>query len=452
MFVQSISAFLNSNAGILTFVGLLGAFIMFLRKYAENRKSKRIRRFEKICSTLRKKEKTLSYENMMNKWYKKEYKENFEGNYLLYKKALCKNNKWFHQREMKLIKLKSIKIRYFGIFHGSNVNAIGDEPNDPIVAEKYYQQMKNIFPEPKKSFVFNAIEYLKKKYWSDTTFALKDFSMDYKTEKVVLDVYVGKYFSALNTCMPFQYETAYEDIFKNLKEPSRKSLRRKFPLLKTDNRFVKIGVSILTIIRNIESENNGTRQNIFLLHRRSGPVAAQEDQIHVVPSGEFQPVEIDFSLSREIIENTLNNSENLMTTVEREFAEEILGKPEVIKLGNCGVLRKYFPKNDLDNTYLLGAGFYPLDTHFDIFGITVIDACSHILGYSLGELKHSLYELNQKHKGEESFSEGKIEWYPFDEVELRNFLNNQDATLSLKSLFELILDDFEYISEQLNLH
>jgi hypothetical protein len=79
---------------------------------------------------------------------------------------------------------------------------------------------------------------------------MKDFSMG--DGKAKLDVYLGDYFDFLNTCMPFQYETAYEYMYKNQTEPSRNSIRKKYDLLDTANRFVSIGISALTIFKNLE--------------------------------------------------------------------------------------------------------------------------------------------------------------------------------------------------------
>jgi len=286
-------------------------------------------------------------------------------------------------------------------------------------------------------FSYNSKEYLEKTYFNKPTFAFKDFST---TEKgAILEVYLGDYYDFLDTCMLFQYETAYEYKYLNLKKPSKKGLRNNFDLLNTENRFVALGVSALTIIKNITAED-GSVCTKFLLHERIGNVAASVNQFHVVPSGSHQP--LYDSIEQCIIKGT----ENLMLTIKREFIEEIFGHEETENTSSIEMLNELIVKYNLDNvlkdTYLLSVGFHPLDTHIDVFAITIINA----IGSSIGTTEK---EIISKIKGK---NEGEVTLQNFNKGTIKNYAEHHKATVSLKSNFQFIYDNYDDIINQLNIY
>jgi hypothetical protein len=304
--------------------------------------------------------------------------------------------------------------------------------------------MKNIFPDPELPFYENVSKkylHVTPKYFSHPTFSFKDFRIDSKKGEASLDVYLGEYFDFINTCMPFQYETVYEHIFKNRKKPSWKSLRTKYRIFDTDNRFVSIGISCFTIITNI---NN--KETKFLLHRRSESVSTSANQLHVVPSGGYQPSRGSENKEYENIK-LIKPQENLLSTVVREFVEEIYGKEEFNELHNVNKLNRY--KNMFDDTYLIGAGFYPLDTHVDIFAISIIDAFD-VIAYNSKEKtvkKVDGYTVEEINKVINANHEGKIGLYSFTKDEIEEYLKVHNATPSLRTLFKYISDNFDNINK-----
>ena len=420
---------------------LIGAFLVpitlavisYLIKKRKCNFEERKKRFKEMDEKLI--EKSIRYEGIARDWYKYALKGKIEGDYLLYK------SNWVHQQGAKLIRLEDVKINYHTCFG-----------RDKKFKKLQNSLSKDIFPKPKELFTENAEKYLHKNYFPKPTFSLKNFEMDCKKGEAILNIYLGCYFDFLNTCMPFQYETAFEDLYFDKKPSDKSPLRNKFSLLDTDNRFVSIGISTLVVIKNIKDEErniilNGRQltKNMFLLHRRSSKVSTSANQIHVVPSGSYQPATINNKSNPEEIKKALENVENLMSTVEREFAEEILGVEIATQLSDYKSLEKYKLKPMLKETYLIGLGFYPLDTHVDIFSISIIDANTSGLGNTVNEIEYNI-ENKIKIKGND---EGDIQLHEFSKENLVEFMNNTNATPSLKSIFEIIVKDFENITNQL---
>jgi len=205
------------------------AFIPFLLSRKKESLKEKTENFIKLHE--HHKNNSIFYENIAYDFYKIKYNGHLFGEYLLYKQC------WVHQPQTQLLKLNDVKINYHQF--------VNKEKNFEILFKSFN---KAIFPNYKENFKFNATKYLEAKYHPHPTFAMKDFYMDDK--KAILDVYLGDYFDFLNTCMLFQYETVYEFMNKDKMEPSKDSLRNKYDLLDTANRFVSIGISSLTIFKN----------------------------------------------------------------------------------------------------------------------------------------------------------------------------------------------------------
>jgi hypothetical protein len=306
------------------------------------------------------------------------------------------------------------------------------------------QFSKAILPNNKENFVFNAEEYLHKKYSNQVAFAVKDFIFNENENKANLEVYLGLYYEFLNTSMLFQYETVYECMHKKCLTPSQNSIRKKYDLLDTTNRFADIGISVLTIFNNIIK--NGTPCCMMLLHTRSADVAISPNQIHVVPAGSYQPATITENDSQEKINDLLKSkAEHLMLTVKREFAEEVLNVDEATILRNSTVLDEILKQHKLENafedTYLLGCGFSSLSMKFEIFAVSVIDVNKTGIGNTeqeiIGNIKNNY--------------EGTITLKPFNIDRLRQYKDQPTATTVLKSAFQIIIDDYDNIVNQLNL-
>jgi len=406
--------------GIIAIIPVISLLITRPKRKFEERK----KRFKELDEKLM--GQSIRYEKIVRDWYKSALKGKIEGDYLLYKPN------WVHQQGAKLIRLEDVKINY----------------HTCLDRDKKFKKLQNslskfIFPEPKESFIENAKYLQQKNYFNKPTFSLKDFEMDCEKGEAILDVYLGDYYDFLNTCMPFQYETVFEDLCLRRKPSDKSPLRSKFSLLDTENRFVSIGISTLVVIRNIKDKQKNrkiTQKNMFLLHTRSSKVSTSVNQIHVVPSGSYQPVTINSESNQEEIKKALESVENLMSTVEREFAEEILGVYVANQLSDYKSLEKYKLKTMLKETYLIGLGFYPLDTHIDIFSISIIDANSSGLGNTVNEIEYKI-------KGND---EGDIKLHEFSKENLTEFMNNANATPSLSSILKIIVKDFENLTNQLN--
>lgn len=191
----------------------------------------------------------------------------------------------------------------------------------------------------------------------------------------------------------------------------------------------------------VSKKDNDATCSMFLLHKRSDKVTTNPNQIHVVPSGSYQPATVKDGDSADLIQESLKKAENLMSTVEREFIEEILGKEEADDLYDNEVLKKYGIETILKDTYLLGVGFSPLATHVDVFAISVIDSNSSNMGNNVKEIMSNI----------QGNFEGKVFLKPFNKHELNQCLQQNNASPSLKAMFRIIVNDYENIANQLKI-
>jgi hypothetical protein len=186
-------------------------------------------------------------------------------------------------------------------------------------------------------------------------------------ERFTLRFGPSSYFEGLDTTevLAYEYMEGRATDLRRRATPYRRWLHDPFDL---ERRSGIPGICTLTIRR------DGERSS-FLLLERDGQVSMGNGMLHVVPAGEFQPAdESQVSLRRDL---------DLWRTLQREFAEELLGHEDARgKRGRAIDFANEQPYADLDrlreggrlDVALLGVGLDPLTWKPEILLVCAIDA------------------------------------------------------------------------------
>jgi len=432
--------FENINWGALgIIVGVIAVIVAVLVPVWLHRLSgKQKRRDEKIATFNRLenefKQRTSSFDKLAYEYYKSESTHTLqEANRLFYKPV------WIHQPCDEIIKLSEIDI---------TLEAAANDFTKTNTRQRRF--LRKICPDKDVDLIENMRRHLvpHRRLGNAPLFALNKFTVlreEGKRKKAELSVYVSDFPCYINTCRPFVYETIFENIINNLQEPSRNSIRRQFALADTKNRCVQIGVAVLTVLKNVtcrDQPGDETRRPMFLVLTRSDEVTTNPRMKDFVPAGCYEPMQTNL-----LKEGRLLDTEHLMTTVKREFLEELCSErgAEVGDLRDFDVLKDRLHQSGLDeafdNTYLLGAAFLPLQTHFDIFAVSVIDVKSIAIGQTAGEILQ-WFTTN---------FEGTVDLIPFTRPYLNQYMQAADSTSGLQFAINIILGDFENITTQLKI-
>lgn len=417
-------------------VGIVISAIKYFLKRPEELSKKKKEKFVELYKDFL--QNVNKYEEIAHEYYEKQ--EKILCNHLVYKPC------WIHQKGEKLLKLNDVEIKCHEFLD-----------KEKTLENIKAQFNKAIVPDNKQDFEHNLRKLpLTREYKDQPTFAIKTFDLNEKECKATLDVYLCSFFDFLNTSIPFQYETVYEHKNKTHEEHSQKSIRKKYDILDTTKRLSTIGISVLTIFKNIKtrSATNERSENVvetsdcrFLLHKRSADVATSPNQIHVVPAGYYQPSKIQkVETQNERNEMLKRKTDHLMLTVKREFIEEIFNVDEAITYPNETVvnelLKTYQIENVFEEIYLLGCGFSPLAMNFEILAVAVIDVNQMNMGKTEEEI-HNKIKNNY---------EGMIELRPFKKELLEHYIMNMPTTTApLKFAFNIIINDFDNIRNQLKI-
>ncbi|MBO6524106.1 MAG: hypothetical protein JJ971_09780 [Balneolaceae bacterium] len=209
-------------------------------------------------------------------------------------------------------------------------------------------------------------------FYNNRHYRLMDISMDEKSAKFDISKEPNSYFNKIDYGKTAELE--FTDAIKtknklessglpgNLQKlPSKSSQKYRVQLLNTfkqnkdfSNTVILGGVSTLTLIQTKEGNFR------FLMHLRSDDQGYAESTRHVVPAGEFQPINEG---------NNFETDSNILYNILREYAEEIEGIEEITGKENQRydyetnpLFKKYFEainKGDL-KIYYLGFGLDPL--------------------------------------------------------------------------------------------
>lgn len=248
-------------------------------------------------------------------------------------------------------------------------------------------------------------------------------------KEIHLQVKYGYYFDFINTCGYLEYEMAKNCMHRKNFHGRKNFLpeRRKISadLCNFENRFAGIGINTLTILKNIQDDNTQTSHTTYILmHARSQEVAEGTGAIHVVPAGSYQPQEVAYDETRSLKEFEVYNSD-LTKTVQREFEEEILGRPEFCELYNANLLKNSDIKKW--SVYYLGIGIEPFNTKIEILTALIIDYTN--------DTKTTLKTFTTDMKKE---YEGDVTVHQLTEDIILQFENNPRSTPACQQIMKMI--------------
>lgn len=287
-------------------------------------------------------------------------------------------------------------------------------------------------PVPKDRYAENAKFYAEVPLSNRPLFGLLGVSAD-DTGNVTLDIRKGYYYDFYNTCEILSLEMAYIHRIKRQSQFNTKQLKLRNEVrdvFDLDNRFVGIGINVLTILKNVELEN-GTKSDFFLLHKRSAKnVAEGANSYHVVPAGSFQPTAM-------IMPKVLNEFDlSPVNTVIREFYEELMGYEEFSDLFNANLLSD--TEKELDVHYI-GVALDPLNTKAEVLAYMTIDVSDRT--FSLFEGKRTKEELDKFWKDNH---EGKVKLRPMNRSMLKQFKDNPSSIPAFRKILDVVLENEEF--------
>uniref|UniRef100_UPI003F499EC0 hypothetical protein n=1 Tax=Amycolatopsis sp. CA-096443 TaxID=3239919 RepID=UPI003F499EC0 len=206
----------------------------------------------------------------------------------------------------------------------------------------------------------------------------------------------------------------------------RRSLGDPFDLL---NRHCGLGFATLTI------RVAGSGAN-FYLHRRGDQVAAGQNEIGLVPSGEFQPSDDSrFALRQDL---------DIWLAMMREYAEELLNMDEVRQARGAPIdYAAQSPFRELQaartsgavRPYLLGIGLLPASWKAQIFTVCVFDAPAfdRIFADMATENREGVLEVPTHHRATLTPLTG----WDFTEKTVQEYLRDRNLSPSAKLVLEL---------------
>ncbi|MFF1380965.1 hypothetical protein [Streptomyces sp. NPDC058308] len=195
------------------------------------------------------------------------------------------------------------------------------------------------------------------------------FGLDPSVPDTSLTLTMGSYFDWYDTGEALGYEAAkryVETGGATIVGPYRQSLADPFHFA---GRCATPGVNTLTI-------RASRRGPVFYLHRRTS-VATARGTVHVVPAGEFQP-----SGGPHSGHTTGGDDLDLRSTIIREYAEELLGAPDVNDPRTHGTPVDFTAQHaDVESAlrgggarcHYLGCGLYPLTWKPEILTVCVFE-------------------------------------------------------------------------------
>jgi hypothetical protein len=229
------------------------------------------------------------------------------------------------------------------------------------------------------------------------------------------------YWDGYDSWAALQYEAAYqlrESGGTSLAGPYRQALGGPFDLT---NRNCAIGISVLTVCRTARGPF------FYLQHRAAAGVATLAGMTGLVPAGEFQPTSAAYA--------ALRSDADVWRCIMREFAEEILGRPDLNE--QRGALVDYAresPFRELGlarrrgrvRPYILGIGFDPVSWKAGIRLVCVFeeDAYRDIFRGMLPSSDEGHLELSSLVR----FGDEPLPGMPFDEETVRTYLKAPTIT------------------------
>lgn len=238
---------------------------------------------------------------------------------------------------------------------------------------KSQRHLKKILPYPGKTFEQNLSLVCNSSLYNGRIYVPVEYTAGDETAS--LKITEDYFFGFVNTCLPVSYSDAYV-LSSASNKPSM--LRRKLNPFDFSNRISTIGMVTLTVLHNVEDDENGSGiTKYFILHRRSNDVTECKNMINAIPAGSYQP---SFFGSEEKIEP-------LGYTVFREFGEELLGYKEFSEINNVKEIDKLFSADNMDlndRIIYLGAAINPVNLYLELLTILPMDLSDcryqHIFG------------------------------------------------------------------------
>ncbi len=279
-----------------------------------------------------------------------------DKNWELYQKMLNSN----YEKEEKLVLLNDA----ISITNLSNITEEERKKLNKQIPTPKYPRIKII---PKKKYTYseaiNNYNIAGGNFFNGDLFAASNIQVN-DQKKLHIDIYQTNYYGFYDTCKAL--ELMY--LTKQKKQKLRKNI------LNLKNRYAGIGISCLTIFKNVIGDNTNRYKNYFLYHQRNSSVMESKNKIHVAPAGSFQPITSKISHHHDPLEKEFN--EKPISTVYREFCEELLHTNHMDELVSISLLQNSSDYRFLEKfgkVYYLGIGLEPYNTKVELLTTMVID-------------------------------------------------------------------------------
>jgi len=364
------------------------------------------------------------------------YKKDYKDNDTVCKKMIGKRNKWdchilskynwmAEYKDDMVIPLKKIKINY-----DPGVWATG---NNLKMRHKYSSGSAGVkLPFNKLSFTENMKALSGRYIPNEFIYGLTDVKIN--EEGMVLDVNMGKFSDAFDTCDFMTYEIAHR-LHYGRKLPIEMSLtdfpyRSKMDPFIMKNRFSGIRVCTLTLLKNFEGED----RTVFLMQRRMSKVYEGTEVFNVVPAGTYKPIFIE-NVSDPDAEVTKKINIDPVNTVVREFLEEVADNESYEKLSSKKILLQKRREIYAD-VFFLGVGFEPLNLRTELLTCMVVDVQMSPIFEG-----HMSYEGFKEHVAK-TFG-GTVIIRDFTVHDLEQYSDNLRSTPASREILEFAVDHYE---------
>ncbi len=255
-----------------------------------------------------------------------------------------------------------------------------DQTRNESKVELEYLKCKAILPQKTENHVKCIRRYAQKTVFNGDVIAYEKI-MSHENNELHILTHDTDYYNYLNY-LDLRALYIVHTLEENSREKEEEILHRHLETLDpldTSNRPVAIGISSLCIFENIQIGDE--KKSFLFVHHRSGNLAEAMNTISLVPAGSLtwdhvkkQTADSE-STNEKDNKNQTANSESTnekhhkncaaLSTVIREFEEEILGKSNV-EYTEEYTIPEVFSKSQALTTYFLGMGLDPLTTKMEM--------------------------------------------------------------------------------------
>jgi len=368
------------------------------------------------------------------------YKKHYKDDDAVCKKMIGKKNKWdchivskykwmAEYKEDMVIPLKKIKINYDP--------DVWSTDNNLKMRLQYSVGSTGVkLPFNKLSFTENVKALSGRYIPNEFIYGLTGVKVN--EEGMTLDVNMGKFSDAFDTCDFMTYEISHR-LHYGRKLPKDMSLsdfpyRSRMDPFLMKNRFAGIRVCTLTILKNFEGED----RTVFLMQRRMSKVNEGTEVFNVVPAGSYKPIFIE-NVSDPDAEGTKKINIDPINTVIREFLEEVADNESYENLSSKKILLQKRREIYAD-IFFLGVGFEPLNLRAELLTCMVVDVqMSHIFE------GHMTYEGFKEHLAK-TFG-GTVIMRDFTVHDLEQYSDNLRSVPACREILEFAVDHHEELCD-----